>query len=186
MANMPNKFAGLKIEHQQDELRISWPTLGRAWAIFFTPLALMLAFPLLLLIFSPDPILIPPEIVCIITLVTLFSLGLVYLVLLSLFNRSVVQVSQNELTVAHGPLPYASNKALASTNVKQVYIRLAHGSRTTFYVLYVLTRDNLHEKFLTVRNGKLALYLEEKIERFLGIEDQVVRGEWRPEPYLLE
>jgi hypothetical protein len=186
MSDVPPKLAGLKIEHQQDNLRISWSTLGQAWAIFFAPLALMSAFPLLLWIFSSDPILITSEIACTITPITLFSLVLFYLTLVSLFNRSVIQISQSELRAEIGPLPYESSKTLNSINIQQIYVRLKRTGRTTAYALYVLTRNNHHEKLVTVRNGKLALYLEEEIERFLGIEDQVVRGEWRPEPYLWE
>lgn len=186
MSDVPPEFAGLKMEHQQGNLIISWPTLGQAWAIVFAPLALVFAFPPLLWIFSSDPILITSEIACTITPITLFSLVLFYLTLVSLFNRSVIQISQSELRAETGPLPYESNKTLNSTNIQRIYVRSKRTRRTTVYALYALTRNNRREKLVTVRNGQLALYLKEEIERFLGIKDQVVRGEWRPEPYLLK
>jgi hypothetical protein len=46
--------------------------------------------------------------------------------------------------------------------------------------------DGQRKKLTDVMDGSFALFLEQEIERFLGIEDQVVRGEWRPEPYLWE
>ncbi len=178
MSDVPPKFAGLKIEHQQDELRISWPILNRIWAvsILLTPL---FAFPLLS---KSNPIKTFYDLWETLFLV-LISLGLPYASLVSLLNRSVIQISQSKLEVKHGPLPYAFGKVLDLTNVRQIYVRQVGRFP---YTLYILTGNNRHEKFLEVTNGKLALYLEQEIERFLGIEDQVIRGEWRPEPYLWE
>lgn len=180
MTNVSNTFAGLQREHLQDSLRISFPTLGKVWAALSIMFTLLFTYPLLLSISDPTQDLWDT------LFLALISLGFLYASLVSLFNRSVVQVNQSELKVTHGPLPYASSKTLDSTNIKQIYVRLVRAGRSTSYDLYVLTRNNLHEKFLTVRNGELGLYLEQEIERFLGIEDQVVRGEWRPEPYLWE
>ena len=182
MSNAPNEFIGLKIEHEQGKLRISWPIFRRAWAIVLIPLALLLAFPLLLL--GSDSITVQD--LCPMLFFLPISLGFLYASLISLFNRSVLQVSKSEMRIEHGPLPYAHSKTFDSTNVKQIYVKLVQVGRSTSFIVYILTKNNLHEGFLTLSNGELGLYLEEEIERFLGIEDQVVRGEWRPEPYLLE
>ena len=54
------------------------------------------------------------------------------------------------------------------------------------YDVYVLNIDGQRRKLIQVVDWKTALYLEQEIERFLGIPDEVVRGEWRPDPYLWE
>lgn len=181
MSDVPPKLAGLKIEHKQDELRISWPILNRLWVVSIL-LGPLFAF---LLLSESDPTK-PPHDLCTIPIIILLLLGSLYVSLVSLFNRSVLQISQSELRVKHGPIPYALSNTFDSNNVKQIYVKLVQAGRSTSYAVYILTKNNLHEKFLALPNGKLALYLEEEIERFLGIKDQVVRGEWRPEPYLLE
>ncbi|MCP4535651.1 MAG: hypothetical protein GY832_00720 [Chloroflexi bacterium] len=119
----------------------------------------------------------------------ILSLTMLYYLLLWILNEKVIEVTQDSLsTKCEGPVPWlASDHLLDSANIKQVYIikRVTGGrSSTTYYDVYVLTRDEQHEKLVTVSNGDWALYIEQEIERFWGIEDQVVRGEWRPTPYL--
>jgi hypothetical protein len=120
----------------------------------------------------------------------LFFLGvsflLLYFALVLIFNRAIIEISQGRLVVEHAPIPYARRRVLDPAVIRQIYV-IRRESRYAFsYKVYALIRGCAHRHLLTVDNGVLALYLEQEIERALGMEDQVVRGEWRPEPYLWE
>jgi hypothetical protein len=108
-----------------------------------------------------------------------------YYTLIALFNKSVVDISQDGLQITHGPIPYMRGTTFESATARQVFVWGGTLGRRGYDVC-ILTRDSLCEPIVTVWNCKLALYLEQEIERFWGIEDEVVRGEWRPEPYLWE
>ncbi len=106
---------------------------------------------------------------------------LLYGVLVGYLNRTIVSVNMQELSVWHGPLPYPGNKRLDSFNIEQLYSKAqlpkSSDSSPTFEV-HIITREGKDEKLLTnLDESEQALYLEQEIERYLGIKDQAVRGE---------
>jgi hypothetical protein len=125
-----------------------------------------------------------------------------YAILQNLLNRTVIDVSPDRVTVYQGPLPRWSSTTIATSNVEQFFSEMHSfrtggvgyiyrgGSRTWIYF-----QARLKERrggipvdqilFSGVLNHELdpaqALFVEEQIERFLGIEDRPVgaRGEIR-------
>jgi hypothetical protein len=107
-----------------------------------------------------------------------------YFALVALLNTATIDISRGRLMVEQGPIPSARRRDIDSTTVQQGCVIRRESRHTFSYKLYALTRGGPHKHLVTVDDGQLALYLEQEIERSLGMEDQVVRGGWRPEPYL--
>ena len=189
--------AGVKIDTSQDGLRISWRYVdARLNAAILVLWFLFLAY---VSVFSPFELRndwrtqgIGREHICLTTLgLAAVVIATSYALMLWSLNRMMVSVGPSVLeTSCEGPVPcFYARQELPSMNVRQVYIKFwVSGGRVRIehYDIYVLTYDNRHERVLTLGNGQKALFLEQEIERYLGLEDQVVRGEWRPEPYLWE
>ena len=180
-----NTPLGITVKTDANRVRISWRYVGDGLGIVFVLWMLSL-----LPIFS-DLDGSPGTSVFRVFPAVAMSLVMLYYFLLWLLNKRVVEVNGDTLAVkCEGPIPWpVPDQALDSTEIRQVYVteRISGGRyRTTYYDVHVLTKYGGREKIVTVSNGNQALYLEQEIERFLGIEDQVVRGEWRPTPYLWE
>jgi hypothetical protein len=176
-----NAPLGIEVASTPDKLRISWKYLGKGATLVAG------AWPIVLLgmFFSGSDtrhlLLIP---------LAILALGTTYYFLLWRMNEMVVQVDQVSLEIKwEGPIPnlYRGRK-FNSAHIKQVYIHSwesgGRGLTTVNYDVCIWTVHDQHKRFATVSSGEQALYLEQEIERFLGIEDQVMRGEWRPGPYL--
>jgi hypothetical protein len=113
---------------------------------------------------------------------TAVGIGLAYYTLAGLLNRTTVRVEQGLLEIHHHPLPWFGNKRLQATDIEQIYCRerIHHGrhgvSRT--YEVHAMMRDAVKEKLLSRLNEpEQVLYIEQELERFLGIRDGPVRGE---------
>jgi hypothetical protein len=125
-----------------------------------------------------------------------------YLVLQQLLNRTVIEVDRDRVTVSQGPLPRWRGTTIATSNVEQFFsemhsfrsggggLTFIRGSRTWIYF-----QARLKERprgipvdqilfsgvFRHELNPEQALFVEEQIEGYLGIEDRPVgvRGEIR-------
>ena len=112
------------------------------------------------------------------------GVGITYIALTMLLNRTTVAVSGGMLTVRHGPLPWRPAPTIRAVDLEQLYVervtkRSKNGTTVTFTVRAV-TRDHKGQKVVTgLERLEQALYLEQQIERSLGIEDQPVAGEVR-------
>jgi hypothetical protein len=177
--------SGVTVKTDANRVKISWQYVASGWGIVtgFWILALIMFFVDLKDLSSELVLCAFPTII--------LSLVMLYCFLLWLLNKKVVEVSHDALLVGcEGPIPCLTfDQVIDSTEIRQVYVieRISGGRyQSRYYDVHVLTKDGGREKIVTVPNGNQALYLEQEIERFLGIEDQVVRGEWRPTPYLWE
>ncbi len=122
------------------------------------------------------------------TLHAAVGIGLTYYVLAGFFNKTVITVGGRNFTVKHRPLPFPG-KELDPNDIEQLYCKeivnrrssSSGGSSTYFtYELHALTRDGKHQKVLKgLTEVEQILYVEQEIERFLGIKDRSVevRGE---------
>lgn len=116
----------------------------------------------------------------------LVLLGLVaaYYALAGFFNRTTVRVTANQLQVTHGPLPYYGSIKLQTENIKQIYVAeilTRYDRRTKDYSWQLRVQLNNGAKDKTLIRGLdtplNALYLEQEIEHYLGIEDRTVPQE---------
>ncbi|MEW6283009.1 MAG: hypothetical protein AB1758_30630 [Candidatus Eremiobacterota bacterium] len=104
---------------------------------------------------------------------------LTYTTLAGYLNSTVVTVTRQSISIQHGPLPWPGNQTISLSDVDQLYceeIRGSKGSRT--YNLNALMRDQRQLKLLTgLDQADVGRYLEQQIERWLGIQDRPVLGE---------
>jgi hypothetical protein len=111
------------------------------------------------------------------------GVGLTYFVFCSFINSTVIRISQGELTVRHGPLPWFGNHTLATFEISQLYCsEKVSNNRRGYHVHYdlnVMRSDNTKLSLLTLEELDQVLYLEQKLESCLKIEDQRVPGEVR-------
>lgn len=114
----------------------------------------------------------------------LVGLGVAYGSLTMLFNRTMVEVTHGSLTIKHGPFPVFGYRHLAREQLRQLYgveaTRRSNKRTITVYHLQALTNEH---KQVTLIDGldspNQVLFLEQEIERFLGIRDEPVKGELR-------
>lgn len=110
------------------------------------------------------------------------GVGLTYFVLCSFINRTVIRVTGGELTVRHGPLPWGGNRTVSTFDVTQLYctekVRSNRRGYSTSFELNALLSDGEKVNLLTaIEELDQALFLEQKLEQHLKIEDQRVPGE---------
>ncbi|HLQ46343.1 MAG TPA: hypothetical protein VK137_16485, partial [Planctomycetaceae bacterium] len=88
--------------------------------------------------------------------------------------------------VRHGPVPWKGNLDLATDGIEQIYCqRKINRSRSDDGDISTSTRFEVHAvagaqkvKLLSgLQEADHALFVEQRLERFLGIEDRPVPGE---------
>ncbi|WP_224249137.1 hypothetical protein [Hyalangium gracile] len=110
------------------------------------------------------------------------GVGLTYYTLTGLVNRTRIEVGRNQLSIRHGPLPWPGNRDVPGRQFTQLYgvenVRTNKGNQTYTYELKAVERSG---KTVTLLSGltekNQILYLEQTLERRLGIEDEPVEGE---------
>jgi hypothetical protein len=111
------------------------------------------------------------------------GVALAYGTLAMFLNRTVVEVGDGVLAVRHGPLPWKPGPTVPSSNVRQVFAREdrskgGNGSGGVSYSVHAVTKEGWRVKLLsTVPSAEQALYVEQRVERHLGIADRAVAGE---------
>lgn len=106
---------------------------------------------------------------------------LTYTTLAGLANRTRVVVQSGEIVIRHGPLPWLGGGRIGAGEIRQLYREetpAKDSDSTASYHLNAITRDNRKLRLIrSVRSADVALYLEQEIEKALGIEDRQVKGE---------
>lgn len=116
------------------------------------------------------------------TIHALVGLGLTWFCIASFFNTTTVEADGNRLRVSHGPVPWPGGREFATAGLTQLFtVQHVHRSRngtSISYELAAVLADGRRETILKgVDSQEQALYLEQTLERFLGIEDRPVDGE---------
>ena len=112
------------------------------------------------------------------------GIAIAYYALAGWFNRTHVYANKDLVGIRHRPIPWFGNKDIPVSNIKQLYVteklsRGRHGASTT-YEVRVVTNSGRNIKLVGgLDNREQALYLEQKIEDYLDIEDQHVPGQVR-------
>ena len=113
------------------------------------------------------------------------TIGVLYRACAGIFNSTVITVDENQLTVRHSPLPWFPAPTINSSSVEQLFVsegytKSKNGTRTPYYVLNAVLRDNaLKQLSSKLPDMEQALYLEQEFERALHIRDRRVAGEVR-------
>ncbi len=110
------------------------------------------------------------------------GVGLTYWTLAQFVNRTWIEASRNRLQVRHGPLRWKENLDLPGSELVQLYgLEVIHRGKNGVSVTYSLNaidRKGVQRKLLTgLVDLEQVLWLEQALERHLGIEDRPVDGE---------
>lgn len=107
-----------------------------------------------------------------------------YALVMMLVNRTVIEVTNERLSISHGPLPgLLPRRVVSASEIEQLfceehgwYINVAVKDRD--YELKAIMADGGTISLLEdIPNAKQAHYLEQEIEHRLGIADRAVPGE---------
>lgn len=110
------------------------------------------------------------------------GIGLAYATVAGFVNSTVLAVERGHLTVRHGPLPWMGNRDLSTSQIKQLFceqkITNSRNGRSVTYSVKAMTRNDTAVKLVSgLHAHDEALYVEQEIEKHLGIADQRVTSE---------
>jgi hypothetical protein len=110
------------------------------------------------------------------------GLFIAYVAVAGLVNSTLVRIGMGEIEVSHSPLPWRGNRRIETAGIAQLYSKeVSYRSRrrtTQSYEIHAATGDGRDIKLLSaLETSEQALYLEQEIERYLGIKDLPMRGE---------
>lgn len=114
------------------------------------------------------------------------GVGLTYSSVAGFLNSTVIRVADGMLSVRHGPLPWLGNLGLPTDGIEQIYCQnKLHKSRdddgrsTTSmqYEVHAVIGGQKRKLLGGLHEADHALFVEQRLERFLGIEDRCVPGE---------
>ena len=113
---------------------------------------------------------------------TAIGIGVAYFTLAGFLNRTTVTAEMGMLTIRHAPLPWPGNKQLWDEQFEQLFSKekVSHSKNGTnySYEVHVALRDGEQVKLLGgLDKAEQALFIEQELERYLGIADKPVRGE---------
>lgn len=112
------------------------------------------------------------------------GLFLAYFTVAMFVNTTEVVVANGMLTVRHGPLPWRGNREVPTEALEQLYceehISRTRNGTTVSYSVRARGRDGRVVKLVTgLPERDQAMYIEQEIERHLGIADRPVAGQVR-------
>jgi hypothetical protein len=116
------------------------------------------------------------------TIHALVGLGLSYYLVCGFVNRTHIEISFRNISIQHQPMPWPGNKVIPIGDVKQVFTkrkvhRNKNGSSYTYGVHFLDHTDQEKKLFPGLESAEQALYIEQEIEKTLGIKDAAVEGE---------
>lgn len=101
------------------------------------------------------------------------------------FNKTFVDINDNYLTVTHKPIPWwRGNKDIGISEIEQLYVKENKSSSkngTSYsYELRAKMRDKSDKSIIAVdgMESQQLLQIEDYLERFIGIVDRPVKGEF--------
>ena len=111
------------------------------------------------------------------------GVGLTWTALAGLLNHTRLEVERGVMRVHHGPLPWPGNRELQVGEIDQFFcdesVHRGKNSTTYTYNLHVILKSGGQRLKLIGRLEKpeQALFLEHRLETFLGIVDVPISGE---------
>lgn len=110
------------------------------------------------------------------------GVGLTYFVLATLFNSTSIAATNGRLRVTHGPVPWLGNIEVGGSDISQLFckelVRNNKNGQSYHYEIWAVLRDSTTRKVVGAGlTMEQALFIEQKMERALGIKDHPVPGE---------
>jgi len=118
------------------------------------------------------------------TIHLLVGICITYYLVGAIKNTTLVRVNQNGFDVSHGPIPFPGINRLVPGTLDQVYckekVRHGKGGPSYSYEVYAVTKEGKEEKIVSsLATSEQALFMEQAIEKYLGIKDRPMPGEMR-------
>jgi DNA-directed RNA polymerase subunit RPC12/RpoP/uncharacterized membrane protein len=112
------------------------------------------------------------------------GLFLAYFTAALFVNTTEIVVADGVLTVRHGPLPWLGNRQIATDALEQLYceehVSRSRNGTTITYSVRARSKDGRMVKLVTgLPERDQAMYIEQEVERHLGIADRHVSGQVR-------
>ncbi len=111
----------------------------------------------------------------------LAGLSMLWNVLGTIFNESIVEVTSHSLKVVTKPFPWfrRGNIEVSTSEIEQLYVSRTKSEKKTLsndsgLSLYVLTKKGTRHLLLSGLDKKTLHYIEKEIEHYLKIEDRKV------------
>jgi len=106
---------------------------------------------------------------------------LTYSTLCGFINRTVIEVTDEELTIRHGPLPWPGNQTLTVPDIRQIYCdetisRGRNSTSTSYNVNALLVEERTIKLLSSLPEKQMALFVEQQLEEWLKIKPQHVKG----------
>jgi hypothetical protein len=129
---------------------------------------------------------------------TAVGIGLAYFTGAGFLNRTVIRARRGLIEVTSGPVPWPGNLTLSTDDLEQLYctekVRQGKNGTSCSYEIHAITSGppdsftwgsrsapspgKVRKTLLKgLTDAEQALFIEQQLERFLGIEDKPVRGE---------
>lgn len=110
------------------------------------------------------------------------GVGLTYLTLAMIINRTWIKADNGVVSILHGPLPWTGNLVIPCSEIDQLFCReiIRHGKNgpSVSYELWAALRDGMTRKLLsTMLTEEQAIFIEQRLEKALGITDRAMPGE---------
>jgi len=181
--NLPKKFT-LNFYEEYMHITLSWFGVKTITATFMAGFSIVFLSVFLFSDSSNATITGSPLMIKLIPWISAISgAGILYYTLTTWLNKTHIFVSQDAIEIKHKPLPWFGNKRLETKNIKQLYSKeeistsSSNNRRSITYKLHIVSHGEDDMTLLSVENSQQALFLEQEIEKYLGIENMRVRGE---------
>jgi hypothetical protein len=105
-----------------------------------------------------------------------------YSTLCGFVNTTYIDLTRDEVSIEHAPLPYPGNKSVAAADLRQLYTqevtRRTKNGTTTTYSLNAITRSGEKLELLKgLDTPEAGLFIEQQVEKFLNLRNEPVAGE---------
>ena len=160
---------GIELFHYKDDLEISIKQHVEgfdAYGLYFSPLFAIFA----IFLFSVGDISVYFPMIT-----TLISLYFIIKAILYRKYRTYIDISDRSLTLKYRPQNFKKDKIFSAEDIDQVYLKhSSDGIGVAIHLIINGQKGQHHQKLLSVKNLSKAKYIEQEIERYLGIEDRKV------------
>ncbi len=104
-----------------------------------------------------------------------------YVLITALFNHTDIHVTASELKIKIRPIPWYGNRTIAKSEIVQLFVREkvnedSYGQISKNYEIHWIDSRNQRRPLVRGLRVHEAIYLENRLEEILGIEDQPVSG----------
>ena len=104
-----------------------------------------------------------------------------YVLIAALFNHTDIHVTASDLEIRIRPFPWYGKRTIAKTEIAQLFVREkvnedSYGRISKSYEIHWIDSSNKRRPLVRGLRVHESLYLENRLEEILGIEDQSVSG----------